>query len=289
MTLSLTGLTLNGRYHVIGEVGKGKDAIVYKAHDQKLDIPVAVKVLQDELPSEHHLQRFHREAETAIALNHENIVRIYDFGMANDELPFVVMEYITGLLLSTAIEVEGRLPIAKAVPILTQICDGMASAHQHGIIHRDLRPSNVFLVERPGQTPLVKIVDFGVAKNIKASGEKPLTEEWEVLGTPEFMSPEQIRGLKLDHRTDIYAMGCLMYQVFTGQLPFSGHNNIEVFTQKIHGEPFDISDPGRGRHLPPYIKEAISQALSKEPAQRQGSMLDIKAQLLQQQSTRAKV
>lgn len=283
MTISLTGLTLNGRYHVLGEVGMGKDAIVYKAHDEKLDIPVAIKALKDELPSEHHLQRFHREAETAIALNHENLVRVFDFGTTSDTAPFVVMEYITGLLLSLSIEIEGRLPLPKAIPILSQICDGMAHAHERGIIHRDLRPNNVFLVERPGQAPLVKIVDFGVAKNLRASEEKPLTEEWEVLGTPEFMSPEQIRGLEVDHRTDIYSMGCLMYQVFTGQLPFSGRNNIEVFMQKIQGEPYDISEPSRGRHLPPYIKAAVKQALSKEPGERQNSMLEIKAQLLQVQ------
>jgi serine/threonine-protein kinase len=280
MVKCLTGSTLNGRYEVIGEVGRGKAGIVYKATDTSLAIPVAIKVLHDEvLPTDKHYLRFQREAETASALQHENIAKVYDFGVARNSLPFVVMEYVTGPLLSTQINADGRIAVHKALPILIQICDAMAYAHDQGIVHRDLRPENVFLVEHEGRADVVKIVDFGVAKNMKSPAQKALTEEWELLGTPEFMSPEQILGRDIDSRSDIYSMGCLMYNVLSGQLPHTGRTPAEVFMHVVQGEPHDFSDPSYGRHVPAPVQAAVKQALRKELDERQQSMLEIRQTL----------
>jgi eukaryotic-like serine/threonine-protein kinase len=274
---TLTGKTLNGRYEIIGEVGRGKAGVVYKALDTTQETPVAIKVLHDEYePTDRHVVRFQREADLAKELHHENIARTYDFGFADHRFPFVVMEYVTGPLLSAQVTAEGRLPWHKAAPILIQICDGMAYAHDQGIVHRDLRPENIFLVEHDGRSNIVKIVDFGVAKNVKSAAQKALTEEWELLGTPEFMSPEQILGTELDARSDIYSMGCLMYNVLSGQLPYTGRTPAEVFMQKCQAEPHDFSDPSCGRHLPAAVQAAVKKALKKEPGERQQSMQEIK-------------
>jgi serine/threonine-protein kinase len=277
MVKCLTGLTLNDRYEVIGEVGRGKAGIVYKAQDITLGQPVAIKVLHEEVDkADKHFQRFQREAENAQILHHENLVKVHDFGIFKGTLPFVAMEYVSGPLLSTQVNADGRISIQRALPILMQICDGMIHAHNAGIIHRDLRPDNIFLVEQEGRRDLVKIVDFGVAKNLKSQGQKALTEEWELLGTPEYMSPEQILGTEVDLRTDVYSMGCLMYNVLSGQLPFTGKNQLEVFTHKIQTEPHDFSDPACGRHLPPAVQGAVKQAIKRDPEQRQQSMQEIR-------------
>jgi serine/threonine protein kinase len=280
MVKCLTGLTLNDKYEVIGEVGRGKAGIVYKAQDIASGTPVAIKVLHEAVvPSDKHFQRFQREAETARILHHENIVKIHDFGIFRNVLPYVAMEYVTGPLLSGQITAEGRLSLQKAMPILIQICNGMIHAHSNGIVHRDLRPENIFLVEHEDNTNVVKIVDFGVAKNLKDANQKALTEEWELLGTPEFMSPEQILGTEVDLRSDIYSMGCLMYMVLSGQLPFTGRTAVEVFTHKIQTEPHDFSDPSCGRHVPAPVQAAVKKAIRKDPDQRQQSMQEIKAVL----------
>jgi serine/threonine-protein kinase len=277
---TLTGKTLNGRYEIIGEVGRGKAGVVYKALDTTQETPVAIKVLHDEYePTDKHVVRFQREAELAAALHHVNIARTHDFGFADHRFPFVVMEYVSGPLLSAQTTAEGRIPWHKAAPILIQICDAMSYAHAQGIVHRDLRPENIFLVEHEGMSDVVKIVDFGVAKNLKSATQKALTEEWELLGTPEFMSPEQVLGREIDLRTDIYSMGCLMYNVLSGQLPHTGHTPAEVFMHKVQAEPHDFSDPSCGRHLPPAVQAAVKKALHREPGDRQQSMQEIKAVL----------
>jgi eukaryotic-like serine/threonine-protein kinase len=274
-------MTLNDKYEVVGEVGRGKAGIVYKAMDHTTGLPVAIKVLHEEvLPTDKHFERFKREAENASVLHHENIVKIHGFGIYRESLPYVAMEYVTGPLLSTQVNAEGRISMHKALPILLQICDAMMHAHEIGIVHRDLRPDNIFLVEHESKQDHVKIVDFGVAKNLKNPAQKALTEEWELLGTPEYMSPEQILGYEVDLRTDIYSMGCLMYNVLSGQLPYTGRTQAEVFIQKCQAEPHDFSDPACGRHIPSAVQGAVKQAIKRDPAMRQQSMQEIKDVLM---------
>jgi serine/threonine-protein kinase len=188
------------------------------------------------------------------------------------------MDYVTGMLLGTRVRVSDRIALKAALPMLIQICEGMAYAHDHEVIHRDLRPDNIFLVERAGEPELVQIVDFGVAKKLHDSRQK-LTFPGELLGTPEYMSPEQILGSgDLDARSDIYSMGCLMYFVLSGQLPFVG-DKIEVLTQQVSKEPRDFSDPSRGRHLPPQMQQIVKKALQKRPADRHQTMHELKDEL----------
>jgi len=282
MDESLTNSVLANRYRIVGEVGRGRSAAVYKGIDITTGHSVAVKVLEDKVqPAGKALLRFQREAKTASSLDHPNIAKVRDSGIFHDRFPFVVMDYVNGMLLGTRVRVDGRLSLQNGLPILLQICDGMAYAHEHGVIHRDLRPDNIFLVARSNEPELVKIVDFGVAKNLNETDQTRLTAEGEVLGAPEFMSPEEITcSNELDGRADIYSMGCLMFNVLSGQLPFSGNNKLEVMANQLRSEPKDISDPSCGRHLPPGVQLIIKKALNKNPADRHQSMHELK-ELLQ--------
>jgi len=282
MDESLTNSVLANRYKIVGEVGRGRSAAVYKGIDITTGHPVAVKVLEDKVqPAGKALLRFQREAKTASSLDHPNIAKVRDSGIFRDRFPFVVMDYVNGMLLGTRVRVDGRLSLQNGLPILLQICDGMAYAHDHGVIHRDLRPDNIFLVARSNEPELVKIVDFGVAKNLNEHDQTRLTAEGEVLGAPEFMSPEEITcSNELDCRADIYSMGCLMFNVLSGQLPFSGNNKVEVMANQLRSEPKDISDPSCGRHLPPGLQLIVKKALNKNPADRHQSMHELK-ELLQ--------
>ncbi len=282
MTECLTNSILANRYKIIGEVGRGRSAAVYKGVDLTTGHSVAVKVLGDAVrPDQKTLLRFEREAKTASSLNHPNIAKVRDSGVYRDRFPFVVMDYVNGMLLGTRVRVEGRLSLQSGLPIFLQICDAMSYAHDHGVIHRDLRPDNIFLEARSNEPDLVKIVDFGVAKNLNESSETRLTAEGEVLGAPEFMSPEEITcSSELDCRADVYSMGCLMFNVLSGQLPFSGNNKVEVMAQQLRSEPKDFSDPSCGRHLPPGVQLIVKKALNKNPAERHQSMHELK-ELLQ--------
>jgi len=275
----ITGSTLSGKYEIVGEVGRGRSAVVYKAIDLASQRPVAIKMLENAMTvKDSALVRFEREAETASALEHPNIVKVYDFGVSDDLVPYVVMDYVTGMLLGTRVRVLDRVPVQAALPILIQICEGMAYAHDHDVIHRDLRPDNIFLVERAGQPELVQIVDFGVAKKLHDSRQK-LTGPGELLGTPDYMSPEQILGHSdLDARSDIYSMGCLMYFVLSGQLPFVG-SRIEILQAQVSSEPRDLADPSRGRHLPVEVRNIVNKALKKYPADRHQSMHELRDEL----------
>lgn len=274
-----TGSTLSGKYQIVGEVGRGRSAVVYKAIDLTCDRPVAIKLHQQTMAAQGSaFLRFQREAETASALDHPNITKVYDFGISEDLVPFVVMDYVTGMLLGTRIRVNVRIPLQEALQMFIQICDGMAYAHDHGVIHRDLRPDNIFLVDRGGEPELVQIVDFGVAKKLHDSKQK-LTYPGELLGTPEYMSPEQILASSaLDARSDIYSMGCLMFYALSGQLPFEG-KRIDILAQQVGSEPKAFSDPISLRHLPPGVQLILRKSLSKKPADRQQSMQELKDQL----------
>lgn len=281
MVECLTGAVLEGRYEIGEEVGRGKFGVVYRAHHNVLDRPVAVKVLHQEVkPTDTAYLRFKREAETASALLHPNIVKIYDFGCSENGFPFVVMDFIDGQLLSAAIKEAKHLPVERAVPIFIQICAGMSEAHEKGIIHRDLRPDNVFLVEKAGQKDFVQIVDFGIAKKLKDEYSRKLTAEGEVLGTPAFMSPEQIMGKDLDARSDIYSLGCLMFNALTGGLPCIGKNTAETMAFHVQSEPFKFEDVAPNVHFPIELKFIVNKALKKNPHDRHESMAEVR-QLLE--------
>ena len=273
------GSILAGRYKVLSEIGRGKLGIVYKVHHAVLDRTVAVKVLFAEVKAtDTAFLRFQREAETASSLNHPCVVKIFDFGIAEGRFPFLVMDYVEGKILGNLLREQIRLPREKALPIFIQICDGMAHAHENGIIHRDLKPDNIFLVQKGVQHEFVQIVDFGIAKKLNDKKRK-LTGEGQVLGTPAFMSPEQIMGKDLDARSDIYSLGCLMYNVLTGKLPFAGASATEVMALHLEREPMSFSEACPGLRLPVGLQYVLRKSLKKEVKERHASMLELKEEL----------
>ncbi len=211
----LVGETLGGRYKILGRVGEGGMGIVYEAEHVIIEKRVALKVLRDDFSQKQDVvERFRQEAKSASRIGHEHIVEIYDFGETPSGQSYFVMEYLEGEDLANVLAREGTVSADRAVRIAVQCCKALGAAHAKGIVHRDMKPENIFLVHRDDEPDFVKIVDFGIAKmsDLDAGGEgRKLTKTGMIFGTPEYMSPEQAQGKPPDHRVDIYAMGVILY------------------------------------------------------------------------------
>jgi serine/threonine protein kinase len=221
-----TGALLGGRYRVGALLGSGGMGTVYEAVREDLaQMRVAIKVLQDGLSTDaEHLARFRREAETVAALDHPNIVRILDFQAPPGEPAFIVMERLEGASLGAVLTAEGPFGPGRTAFIATQVLVALAAAHRANVIHRDLKPDNVFLTAMSGVSDLVKLLDFGIAKLLGGPDVQKLTQTGAVMGTPAYMAPEHARGAYVDRRSDIYAVGCVMYEALTGRAPFQAEN-----------------------------------------------------------------
>jgi len=268
------GSTFANRYQIICLLGSGGVSTVYKAKHLFLDKHVAIKLLHAHQASNvKSIQRFQQEARATSQLAHPNLMQVQDFGVTDAGQPYLVMDYLEGVSLSTLLDNEGRLPIERALPLFLQICDGLIHAHGVGIIHRDLKPSNVMLIEDKDGSDLAKIVDFGFAKRVTQDETQKLTQTGEVFGSPVYMSPEQCRGEKVDELTDIYAMGCLMYEVLSGNPPFLGESIYQTFSMHVCNPP-----PPFGSHLgiPAWLEKIVTQALGKERKERQQSALELR-------------
>ncbi len=277
MRATLTGQVLMNRYEVQEEIGRGALGIVYKGWHRQIDKPIAIKVLfQETGQNETGFLRFQREAESASKISHHNVITIFDFGLSEDKFPFLVMDYIKGRNLRDEIKREGGLDVERAVPIFLQICDGMQHAHRKEILHRDLKPDNIVLTDFGGNPDFVKIVDFGIAKMMDEQrlSKRKLTMEGQVVGTPAYMSPEQIMGRPLDPRSDVYTMGVLMFNALTGVLPILGGNSTETMTKHVTNDPLDFARATK-RMVPLPLQAVILTALSKFPENRQQSMDDL--------------
>jgi serine/threonine-protein kinase len=272
----LQGRLLNGRYAIEKRVGEGGMAYVYRAVDRETGRLVAIKVLMARLATDlESVARLKREAQLSLKLNHPNVCGILAYGESAG-LPFLVMPFLAGESLSKR-EARGPMPPARALPILTQLCLGLQHAHEQGVLHRDLKPENVMLVTEGGQERAV-VMDFGLAKEqIMGPELNRLTATGIVLGTPEFMSPEQIRGRQLDARSDIYALGVLAFELLTTELPFVGTNAQETMLNHLTGRP------RRLRSVVPSAPEAldlaVDRALRVDPAERFASMAEFGAAL----------
>lgn len=281
--VSLVGTLLADRYEIKEEIGRGALGIVYKAQQRILNRPVAIKVLFEDLSKDPtSVKRFEREAQSASSLDHPNIVKIFDFGLSGHSFPFLAMDYLQGQSLKELIKKDKRVGIDRALPIFIQICAAMAHAHGRGIMHRDLKPDNVLLVNHEGEDDFVKIVDFGIAKRFQEeqNGGQRLTMEGQVMGTPAFMSPEQIMGGAGDARSDIYSLGCLMFNVLTGVLPISGESPIDTMAKHIRSAPIDFQTACPELVIPDSLKTVISKALRKTPAERQQTMQELRTELI---------
>jgi serine/threonine-protein kinase len=232
----LLGKVIARNFRVESLLGTGGMGRVYKARQISLDKAVVLKVLHPHFNSDPQLvQRFQREARAASRLNHPNSISVIDFGQADDGTLFMAMELLHGKDLFTLLQEEFPLSEERLARIMIQVCSALAEAHEQNIIHRDLKPENIMVEDRRDQKDFVKVLDFGIAKIQDPSDEqgRALTQQGMVCGTPEYMSPEQARGENLDARSDIYALGVLMYQLVTGDLPFKADTALGIVTKHI--------------------------------------------------------
>jgi serine/threonine protein kinase len=257
---SLSNQILDARYQVMKKLGEGGMSYVYLAKDINSGETVAIKVLSPRLASDRSsVERLRREAGLAMRLEHPNVCRILRLGESEDGLIYLVMPFLKGELLSDREVRGGPMDITFGVTLLQQMCAGLHHAHELQIIHRDLKPENVMLVPDDGGGPdRAVVMDFGLAKERRADPAiAKLTATGIILGTPEFMSPEQIRGKPLDARSDIYALGIVAFEMFTGKLPFQGRNAQEMMIARLRSQPVAI------RTLRPDVPDAVEKALTK--------------------------
>ncbi len=264
----LIGTTLGGRYQIIRRIGEGGMGIVYEAQHVVIQKPVAVKVLRDDSAGRpENVARFRQEAISASRIGHENIIDISDFGQTPQGYHYFVMEMLKGEDLADVLEREQALDIPRAVNITLQCCRALGAAHAKGIVHRDMKPENIFLTKRTNNTDFVKIVDFGIAKmnDLETSGPgRKLTKTGMIFGTPEYMSPEQAGGKPLDHRVDIYALGLILYEMVTGSVPFTGDNFMGILTQHMFEKPPPLKQINATRDYDPDLEAVIFRAIAKE-------------------------
>ena len=277
----MIGRTL-GCYKVVEVIGRGGMGTIYKAHDQWMDRTIAIKMLHQHLVHDpQSVQRFNQEAKAAGNIEHPNVIQAYDFGIAPDtEQPFLVMEYLQGNSLSEIIEAERQIDYERAVNIFIQACEALAAAHAKDVLHRDLKPSNIMLIKTKDQPDFVKIVDFGIAKMMPGSGkEMQLTQTGEVFGSPLYMSPEQFVGRKVDRRSDIYAMGCVMYEALMGKPPIVGEHVLETMYKHMNEKPKKFAEVRPELKISPKVEAIVMRCLEKDADQRFQTMSELHDEL----------
>ncbi|CAM3228464.1 protein kinase [Corallococcus sp. ZKHCc1 1396] len=263
---SLLG-TQVGEFVIQERIGAGGMGVVYRAVHPLIGKQAAIKVMRLELVSPQQIQRLLVEARSVNAVRHQGIIDIFGFGILPDERPYVTMELLQGCPLSDFVRAKHRMPLESAVWVMDQMLAALGAAHAAGVVHRDLKPANVFVVESAGVPTVVKLVDFGIAKLLE-SCESPLTSEGSIIGTPEYMSPEQVRGTSVGPPTDLYAVGVMLFQMLTGVRPFQGESLQVMFAHVNQPPPVPSSlIPG----LPPELDALVLQLLAKEPGARPAS------------------
>jgi serine/threonine-protein kinase len=276
----MAGTVLDGRYQVDRRMGEGGMSYVYRARDLETSQTVALKILLPRLTSDPAaVERLRREAVIAERLDHPNTCPILRLGETADRRLYLVMPFLEGESLSERESAHGPFSVAEGITLLIQVCHGLEHAHELGIVHRDLKPENIMLVPdgaREGGVRAV-VMDFGLAKQRRAGPELArLTATGVVLGTPEFMSPEQIRGKPLDGRSDVYALGIVAFEMFTGRLPFPGKSAQETMIARLRGSPARLR--GLRPELPERLEAIILRCLALNPAERFQSMKELAAE-----------
>ncbi|HEX9892778.1 MAG TPA: serine/threonine-protein kinase [Gemmatimonadales bacterium] len=262
------GAILAERYEIIRRLGAGGMGAVYLARHRLMDRLCALKVL----PPGHHrdaeaLERFTREARNASRIVHPNVCTVYDFGTTVEGVAYLAMEYLEGRTLGAILAEHGRLPLDRTVRLTREIAAGLDGAHELGIVHRDLKPDNVMvLASRAGET--VKLVDFGIAKALEAEPSREMTAPGVVIGTPDYMSPEQFAGDPVDPRTDVYALGVMFYRMVTGSLPHLGESARETLTKRLTEPPRSLGDVAPDLVVPAGLHSIVEKVLARRPAER---------------------
>lgn len=267
----MEGKILGGRYQIIHKVGSGGMGNVYRAHDVVLDRTVAVKVLNQELIyDEISVRRFIGEAKAAGKMSHPNIVNVYDTGREGHAY-YIVMEFIHGRSLKQMINDEGFLTPAKAISIAIQICDGLAHAHEHQILHRDIKPHNILATS----SGLFKVTDFGISRSLNSTTS--LTTTGSIMGSVHYFSPEQARGLEMGYSSDLYSLGVVLYEMVTGEFLYDGPESVTIALKHIH-EP--VPDPRQiNPHIPSELVQILYKVLEKDPKQRYQTAHEMKLAL----------
>jgi len=272
----LLGMVVEGRYKIQSVIGQGSAGTVYKAVQELIGREVAIKVLHDYLVSDDEfIKRFRQEAKASSRLSHPNIITIYDFGVIpQGNRPYIAMDLLLGTPLSDLLAQEERLNVDEAIPIFVQVCSALGEAHRQGVVHRDVKPENIVLVERSGQKLFPIVVDFGIARIVEESDAAKITRTGTVCGSPTYMSPEQCTSSKVDNRSDIYSLGVVIYETLTGDVPFHSEELVRVMAMHLSDPPTPLNQVRPGLRFPDALEEVVYRALAKSPDQRYQSMED---------------
>jgi serine/threonine-protein kinase len=272
----MVGRVFGDRYRIVRRIGEGGMGAVYLCEHVVLHRALALKILRAELSSDPEIvERFRNEAIAASQIGQENVVDVIDIGKTDDGALYYVMEALDGHNVGTVLRTEGPLAVPRALAILEQVARALSAAHARGVVHRDLKPENVFVVRREDGTELAKLLDFGISK-VGAAGDR-LTQAGAIIGTPEYMAPEQAAGTAVDHRADVYGLGVMAYELLTGVLPFEADSAIATLVAHQTRPP---EPPSRRRAgVPPEVDALVLRALAKRPEDRFGSMPELVAEL----------
>ena len=277
-----TGRIIDDRYRVEGILGEGGTGIVYRAEHVVLHKPVAIKVLRADVSrNEAVVRRFLQEARSASSIGNQHIVDVVDFGILEDSSAYLVMEYLQGQTLSEIIfeaqRAQSVLSLARCLHIAQQLCSALAAAHEIGVVHRDLKPDNIHLIEQGDDPDFVKVLDFGTAKVMHNSAR--WTRQGQVIGTLHYMSPEQCSGEEVDGRADIYALGVILYEMLTGTVPFEASNLVGVLNKHLQEAPLPPSQRAPQAQIPEALERIVLRCLEKDPGARYATVLELQQAL----------
>jgi serine/threonine protein kinase len=260
------GAVFHSRYEILGPLGRGGMGMVFKARDRSLDETVAIKILRPEFAQDAKMgERFRSEIRLARKVRHKNVCTIHDYG-EDHGLLYISMEFVEGVDLKRILRRSGPLPPETAFDVAVQVTEGLAAVHEAGIVHRDLKTPNI-MFDSQG---VARLMDFGVAKRL---GDETLTATGHIVGTPEYMSPEQAQGKRADFRSDLYALGIVVYEIFTGHVPFRGDTPLSTILKHLNDPPPLEGEPASG--LPPALRPVLRRVLAKDPGQRHDSALEL--------------
>lgn len=262
---------VGGRYRIISLIGRGGMGVVYRVEQIFLGKELALKTIDSASRSEIAIRRFQAEARAVFAVNHPNIVAVHDFGLLDDQTPFLAMEFVKGHTLSDLIQAQ-VLSVDDALKVFIQVCAGLAHAHKNGVVHRDVKPSNIMVIDGMSTDTdgSVKILDFGIAKLTQFDGDKvqALTRTGEIFGSPIYMSPEQCSGGQIDHRSDIYSLGCVLFETLTGTPPFVGESALSTMMMHQDGATPTLKEASLGTNYDQALEQVVNTMLAKKPEDR---------------------
>jgi tRNA A-37 threonylcarbamoyl transferase component Bud32 len=274
----LVGSIFAERYEMVDVLGRGGMSTVYKAQHKTLGTFYAIKLMHAHLlDDEPMIKRFQQEAQAAAALAHVNLIQVHDYGVTPEGEPYMVMDFLNGETLERVID-EHRLSSQECVDLFTKICEGLDHAHKKGVIHRDLKPSNIVLAKGESGEIMPKVLDFGLAKTSMFQSTNRLTKSGEVFGTPHYMSPEQCIGTQHDERSDVYSLGCIMYECLSGQAPFDADYPVDLMRKHVDEEPPAFS---KELGVPDWLAAIVFKAMKKKKASRYQSAMELRNALLE--------